>query len=124
MDKPTPKKPKRSRSRGILIRVSDKEMESLSGRAADTGLTPSGYVRALAFGGKRMARMHRVPSIDRILAAELSAELRRVGNNLNQISKKLNAGSVPAVVLQPLNKTNQELLSILRQLRGGLVDDH
>lgn len=123
MDKHTPKKPKRSRSRGILIRISDPEMENLSARAADAGLTPSGYVRALAFGGKRMPKMHHVPSIDRILAAELSAEMRRVGNNLNQIARKLNAGGVPVSVFQPLQKANQELLSALGKLREGITGD-
>ena len=86
---PEDRKPKRKRSYVLTVRLDDGERANLEARAGDSGLSVGAYVRAAAFGDAGPRSRRRVP-VERELLARANADLNRVGNNLNQISRALN----------------------------------
>ena len=70
------------------------EYDSLMAAARSVGLTRCGYIRAVVLGCPG-PRARRSPSIEMEALAQATAELNKVGSNLNQIARILNAaGSV------------------------------
>lgn len=55
------------------------------------GLTVGAYMRAVALGDPGPRAKRRIP-VDAKLLRRLLGEVGRVGNNLNQIAKRMNAG--------------------------------
>ena len=77
------------RTRTIGVRLTSSEADDLAARAAAAGLTTAAYVRRAALGRRiRSAAMLRLSVEDRL-------ELGRIGVNLNQVARAMNAG-VPA----------------------------
>lgn len=83
--------PERLRSRTIGVRVTPAEAEVIAERAGDARLTPAAYMRRRVLGRPvRVTAVHRLGARERV-------ELQRIGANLNQIARALNAGAdVPA----------------------------
>ena len=84
-----------NRDRIVKVCVTDAEAARLRARAAAAGRSVSSYMRArcLAGGEERV-----VPALDTRELRPLYQELRRCGNNLNQIARALNSfgpGAVP-----------------------------
>ena len=82
---------KRQRSVTVTVRLTAEErahLESLSSRA---GLAAGAFMRAAAFGGAG-PRAQRRPPADHAALRQLLGEVGRVGNNINQIARSLNAG--------------------------------
>lgn len=79
-----------SRTEVITVRVTRAERVRIEHRAAAAGLTVSAWA-AQALGHGRVTVETR-PSA-RLLPAELVAEFKRIGNNVNQIAHALNARS-------------------------------
>jgi hypothetical protein len=78
----------------LSIALTAAERASLDARAASTGLRPAVYLRQAALTG--------AAALDqRVDLARLHVELRRIGNNLNQIAHAANSalagGEYPAV---------------------------
>ena len=73
----------RLRSKKIHVFLSDNEHELLSDKASYCGLNNSEYIRSIIVNGAVINY-----SMGDIPAA--IAEIKRVGNNINQIAKKLN----------------------------------
>jgi len=105
------------RDRQFNVAVTSDELKRIHARAAARGMRPVDYGRARLFaewraGGPEIARaIH----LDPLLLAQLS----RLGNNLNQIARRLNAlGQLVPETLEPL----------LREIRGiinkGVSGDH
>ena len=70
----------------MSIRVSERERREIEEKAAATGMTPSAYIRTMALdGGNVDTTSHE----DR---QKLMYELSTIGNNINQIARKANAG--------------------------------
>jgi hypothetical protein len=67
------------------------ERAELETRARVAGLSLSSFCRAAALG-EAGPRARRRPTVEAALLAQTHAELRRVGNNLNQIARALNSG--------------------------------
>ena len=89
-----PKTPEaKRRSRQISIGLTTREHALLHARSASLGLRPVDYARARLFGGKvGTDAAHHAPHLDPLLLAQLS----RVGNNLNQIARRMHAFDQPA----------------------------
>lgn len=95
-----PKKPDHERrdANQIGVRLSEIELAKLEQSAAMYGLSLSEFFRRRALG-------HRLPQIvaERQQAAEATTALLRLGVNLNQIAKHVNAGrAIPMLELSDL----------------------
>lgn len=116
----TDEKPKRSetrqRQKKVFLRVTDEEAASIEQRAADSGLTVAGYLRACVFGkDANQPRAARRPTIERETLARLLGELGKEGGNLHQIVKGMNYGDITATA--DLRAT----LSTLRELYAATL---
>lgn len=70
---------------GISFRLNEKERRILAKKAEDLGKTPSKTAKLLALEGKIKVMFKDAK------AKEIITSLSRIGNNVNQIAKKLNA---------------------------------
>lgn len=82
---------KRQRAKQALVRFTDEEFAFLAARADRAGLTHAAYIRATVLGTPGPRAQRRAPADQEALRAALG-QLGRVGNNLNQIARVLNAG--------------------------------
>lgn len=95
---PYPKNPPsgsetRQRQKGIRLRVNPDEQKDIETRAAQAGLSVSGYLRAVIFGKDTpQPRAARRPVVEKEALVKLRYELRKIGGNLNQIAHAVNAG--------------------------------
>lgn len=76
------------RGEQIGIRLKGEERRALNAVAADRGTSPANWVRALAI--VHLARKPQWTPSELEELRELFKELRRIGNNVNQIAKALN----------------------------------
>lgn len=107
----------RQRRASIEIALTQEERAEIERRAANAGLSLSSFCRAAALGdpGPRAARR---PIVDAAALAHTHAELRRVGNNLNQIAHALN---IKETVLWPdIQKAHEELSLVLFEIARAL----
>ena len=82
----------RQRVYKVDTRWDEIEYIALLAAAQSTGLTRGGYIRALVTGDAGH-RAQRAPSFDARALAVATAELNKVGSNINQIARVLNAGA-------------------------------
>lgn len=106
----------------IAFRVTAAERERLENAAIDAGMSLSGYLASMLERRTdhiraRLAEMQRPPAppetIKPALSPEALHELRRIGNNINQIAHALNSGLPPEP--QHLVHQLQKLLHLLFQ---------
>lgn len=84
---------KRQRNKNRQLCLTEAEAADIDTRAQASGLTVSGYLRALAFGKDTpQPRAARRPPIEKQELVRLQYELRKIGGNLNQIAHHLNQG--------------------------------
>jgi hypothetical protein len=90
---PPPKKSeKRQRTEVIFARVTPGEKAAVTARADRAGMATAAFMRALALNSPG-PRAQRRPPADHKALRQLLGELGRVGNNINQIARVLNATS-------------------------------
>ena len=97
---------KESKTEILRTRVSPEEREQIEYKALSSYRTVSRYLRDTALDKPIIV----INGVD-----ELANELRRVGNNLNQITRAVNAGMVSTV---DLNETKEELKKIWQSLNS------
>ena len=90
----------------LRTRVSHEEREQIESKALSSYRTVSRYLRDVALDKPIVI----VQGID-----DLVDELRRIGNNLNQITRAVNAGLISAV---DLNETREEMKMIWQSLNS------
>lgn len=78
----------RKRNNSIGIWLSDRELESLKARISKTPLSQSAFIRKCLLE----RQMTVIPGI-----RELTIEIKRIGNNLNQIARAVNEGSLKII---------------------------
>lgn len=81
---------RRQRSKSYQIALTPEEFAVACERAAAAGLSPSSYGRLLLLGTSG-PRARRSPPLNAELLAHAVAQLNKVGSNLNQIARILNA---------------------------------
>ena len=103
---------KRRRVHQVDTRWDDIEHGFLTAAAQTAGLAKGGYIRALVLGCPG-PRSQRAPSVNALALAQATAALNKVGSNLNQIARVLNAGGA--------HVTTKEYLAALREVRTVLA---
>jgi len=98
--------PKRSRT--VVFRLTELEYTNLDAKAAKAGLTANELARSLA----RTLDKHIVFKTTHQLNPQLIAEIKAIGNNLNQLAKHANLyGELP----EDLEACCQAVLAILQR---------
>jgi hypothetical protein len=113
--------------RRITVRLDDDELAAIELAAGRAGLTPTGYVGAVALAAAR-GTVPPAPSQTRQALAELMAartQLGRFGTNVNQVVAALNAtGESPEWLAQAVEVTGRvvrrvdEAAAVLMRRRG------
>lgn len=104
---------KRQRDSVISIRLDGKERDRARALADKAGLALGAFARAAILGGAG-PRAQRRPPADHKALRQLLGHLGRIGNNLNQIARRLNAGA--RADLPEL----REVLTALLDIRNGI----
>ena len=94
----------KAKSEILKFRVTPKEKEIINSKALSCNKTVSMYLRDCALE-KEIKVVNGADSI--------AKELRRIGNNINQIARGVNAGYITAV---NLTETRKELIEIWQSL--------
>lgn len=116
----------RVKTRILTLRASPEEVRQIKANAQASGLTVSAYLnaRGLARGPLRRPRRRTAPGGPFAAAiAQLAMQLGRIGNNINQIARHLNADQLALAFGAdiPAKLTNLEvLLSEIRQLLADI----
>lgn len=99
----------RKESRQVSFRVSDDEFARLEQMAKTLQMSVPAFVKQKAQG----ARM-KPPKVDKAAALEIAKQLRSIGNNVNQLTRRAHEGG--AVAPDQLHAIQKELQEIWRQL--------
>ena len=100
----------RKRNNSIGIWLSDKELENLKLRVSKTTLNQSAFIRKCLLERE----MTVIPGI-----RELIIELKRIGNNLNQLTHSANEGSL-TVINDDLKDIKYDLRDVWIKLNEAL----
>lgn len=118
-DQPT-KSGSEKRQKSVLIgfRVSPEERAEIELAAEHHGVTLGTHCRDSLLKKSRIKRQKK-PSLDRVLLAQMLAQLGKAGNNLNQIAKRLNEGKGTGTerIIAALDDLHILKESILKELR-------
>jgi len=116
---PPPLSPRTSGSekrqrRGYSIRLLPDEHAAIVGKARAAGMSFASYMRACALGDAG-PRARRSPTLNAELLAYAVAALNKIGSNLNQIARILNAGRAAGAreSVEALNETRAAIARIL-----------
>lgn len=105
----------RTRTKQIVIRMTDQEIEAVKKKIDQSGMRQQEYlIKALT--------QKEIISTDGI--KELLPEMKRIGNNINQIARNCNEGD--QATRDEIRKVGEELNDtwrLLRQLAHGRVSD-
>lgn len=82
---------KRRRLRQSLVRWTDEEFNAIAAKADKAGLAIAAFMRAAALGDTG-PRAQRRPPADHVALRQILGQIGRMGSNLNQIARALNAG--------------------------------
>ena len=99
----------RKRNNQIVIRLSDEENEMLKRKVEQSGKTQQEFLISMLINGT-------VTNTDGV--KELFPEVKRIGNNLNQIARSCNSGN--QATLSEVQKVGEEMNGIWRLLKQFL----
>jgi hypothetical protein len=104
----------RQRGPAVPVRFLPEERAAVDERASAVGLSLASFLRACALGTPG-PRAKRRPPVDIAALARATAELNRVGSNLNQIARTLNAGQAAGAreSVEALKETRAAIARIL-----------
>lgn len=111
---------KRQRGKGaVLVRLLPTERAEVETKAARAGLSLAAYGRAAMLDGDPGIRAQRAPTLNAEAIAQATAALNKVGSNLNQIARVLNAGQAAGRTdaEQTLAEV-REILALFREAAG------
>ena len=81
----------RQKQERVTVRLSRQEHDQLTAAADRAGLTVGSYVRARVLTAPT-TRAVRTPPVSKVALSKLLGEIGRIGNNVNQIARRLNSG--------------------------------
>src|SRR5690606_38029519 len=106
-----PKEKKEKRSFRYTFRMTEEEMEFLGKLSGYSGLPPAEVIRASVF--KNRLPQAKMPLLDR----QAYIELKRIGNNINQIARHYNSRiTVPEHRLKAFDSLSEKLDSLIKAL--------
>lgn len=79
----------------VVVRLTQEEYQTLTAFAERATLSLAGYVRERSLE-QPTTRARRRPSVEVSALVRFSADLNRVGNNLNQLARRRNSGEAVA----------------------------
>src|SRR5699024_8173461 len=96
----------RKYNRQIKLRVSDDEYEELEQTANNYHMSVSAFAKKRAMGYRM-----KPPNVDKSRAIEIAKQLRAIGNNVNQLTRRENAsnGKIDSEELQAIKKELHEI---------------
>lgn len=98
----------RARPKQIIIRASENELESIKLKVYKSGLSQNEYILRCLLDKDIVV----IDGLD-----SLTLELKRIGNNLNQLTRLAHEGKVNcSAELQDINGEMKEVWQLLRQL--------
>src|SRR5699024_1681509 len=97
----------RKDNRQIKFRVSDHEYEELEQTANNFHMSVTAFAKKRAMGYRM-----KTPKVDKSGANEIAKQLRAIGNNINQLTRRTNAsnGNIDSEELQAIKKELHEIL--------------
>ncbi|MBR1482028.1 MAG: MobC family plasmid mobilization relaxosome protein [Ruminococcus sp.] len=101
---------KQAKTEILSCRVTPEQREMIEERAFSSYRTPSMYLRDCALDKKIVV----IYGVD-----ELASELRKIGNNLNQLTRAVNSGYVYEI---DLRETREEVARIWQSLNSLLQE--
>jgi Mobilization protein NikA len=104
---------KRQRGETVTVRLTKDERAALETLSSRSGMAAGAFMRAAAFGDAG-PRARRRPTADHRTLRQLLGECGRIGNNINQIARRLNQGetvSLPEI---------REALAAYRLIRDAI----
>jgi hypothetical protein len=90
----------RAKSRILNFRVTEQDHQRIHRRAEKAGLSLSGYLLTMALDGKLII----TPGL-----AEAAHELRKIGNNINQLTRLCHEGKITCPDLQGVKQAMEEI---------------
>jgi hypothetical protein len=107
----------RQRERRVSFRVTGDEYDQARTAAGAAGLTVASFARGRVVDAPQ-THSRRKPRADVAALARLTAELNRVGGNINQIARALNQGNGEEV--RWLQEAQSRLLETLKAVRAAM----
>jgi hypothetical protein len=104
----------RARKINQPVRLTAEEHAEITAKAEAANLSVGGFLRACGLGQVTPGTKRRAPA-DKAILERVIAELRRVGNNINQIARAANMNEPTDSV--SLNHALNEYMATLQQLR-------
>lgn len=83
---------RREKTKIIGVRVNPVEFADLEARATTAGVSVPGFVRSQVLNEVLTKPRNAAPTLDKKLLSMILGQLGKLGNNLNQIAKRLNEG--------------------------------
>lgn len=111
----------RKRQQRIAPRVTDEEFAEIDAKAEAAGLSVSSYAREVLLENAR-TRSRRRPRADVAILSRACGELNRIGSNLNQIARAVNASEPWSH--DELNRTLAQLRDALQDVRAAMGFAH
>jgi len=108
-----PKKQNRSQTKQVIVRMTEAEFDRFNTLVSKSELSKSDYLRRAVFGNKIII----VDGIDLLVP-----ELKRIGNNISQITRTLYLGQFADPMIDDVDIIKKELSEVwqlLRQLVAG-----
>lgn len=107
------------RDQMIGVWCSEEEFNFITKAATKEGLSKGNYCRQVVLGKRPQAVNNPSVPVTQSQAEELRLELKRIGNNLNQIARVANT-TKEAPVEKKVNQARFELSSVMGELREAL----
>lgn len=82
---------KRKKTTSLVVRLSPAEHDKIKKKAKKLGVTVSAFLRVQALENASADTLL-APTVDQKLLGKVSAQLGRIGSNVNQMAKRLNSG--------------------------------
>ena len=94
----------------LTIRVTEGEKDAITQKAAKARMSVTAYIVA----SSQLTQIHVAED-----TRPLVTELKRIGNNLNQISMKINAGAFQSYNFQEVIEMQRNIYEALLRIGGG-----
>ena len=100
----------RKRNQTLTIRVTAGEKDAITQKAAKARMSVTDYIVA----SSQLTQIHVAED-----TRPLVTELKRIGNNLNQISMKINAGAFQSYNFREVIEMQRSIYEALLRIEGG-----
>lgn len=120
-ERPRRKPPQRGKAGGRTVikslRLSEAEAVEIEARQQAAGISFNAYACACMLGDSGPRRRRR-PTVERAALAAATAELNRVGNNVNQLARAINRGRDADALAETLAELRGVLAVVREAMRG------